>query len=241
MKNIILITLKETKTYYLSPMAYIVGAMFLGLTWLFFNTSIVPGDINPITEANVRGYLDPTTLLFIIFSPLITMRLFSEEEKLGTLELLFTSPVKDIEIVIGKYLASAIILTSTLMCTFFYVLLIYLFSSPDLGPLLSAYLGIILYGIATLGVGLFASSLTGNQIVSAVVGTVLLLLLSFIDSLGAMLEGLPSTVFNEMALNYHFDDFTKGVIDIGNIIYYISIAILFLFFTTLNLQIRRWK
>ncbi len=99
----------------------------------------------------------------------------------------------------------------------------------------------MLYGIATLGVGLFASSLSGNQIVSAVVGTVLLLLLSFIDSLGAMLEGLPSTMFNEMALNYHFEDFTKGVIDIGNIIYYLSVAILFLFFTTLNLQIRRWR
>ncbi len=138
MRNIFLITFKETKTYFLSPMAYIVGGLFLGLTWFFFNTSIVPGDLNPITEANVRGYLDPTTLLFIIFSPLITMRLFSEEEKLGTLELLFTSPVKDIEIVIGKYLASAIILISIVLCTLFYVIKIYLFSSPDIGPILSA-------------------------------------------------------------------------------------------------------
>ena len=170
-------------------MAYIVGGMFLGLTWLFFNTSIVPGESNPITESNVRGYLEPTTLLFIIFSPLITMRLFSEEEKLGTLELLLTSPVKDWEIVMGKYLASTVILISTLLCTFFYVILISMYSTPDFGPLLSAYLGIILYGIATLGVGVFASSLSSNQIVSAVVGIVILLLLSFLDSLGAMLDG----------------------------------------------------
>ena len=222
-------------------MAYIVGAMFLGLTWLFFNTSIVPGESNPITESNVRGYLEPKTLLFIIFSPLITMRLFSEEEKLGTLELLLTSPVKDWEIVIGKYLASTVILISTLLCTLFYVILIFIYSTPDFGPLLSAYLGIILYGIATLGVGLFASSLSSNQIVSAVVGIVILLLLSFLDSLGAMLEGIPSTVFNEISLNYHYADFTKGVIDIRNIVYYLSTASIFLFFTVLILEMRRWR
>ena len=222
-------------------MAYIVGGMFLGLTWLFFNTSIVPSEANPITESNVRGYLEPTTLLFIIFSPLITMRLFSEEEKLGTLELLLTSPVKDWEIVMGKYLASTVILISTLLCTFFYVILIFIYSTPDFGPLLSAYLGIILYGIATLSVGLFASSLSSNQIVAAVVGIVILLLLSFLDSLGAMLDGIPSTIFNEIALNYHYGDFTKGVIDIRNIVYYFSTASIFLFFTVLILEMRRWR
>ena len=241
MRNIILITSKEIKTYFASPMAYIVGGMFLGLTWLFFNTSIVPGESNPITESNVRGYLEPTTLLFIIFSPLITMRLFSEEEKLGTLELLLTSPVKDWEIVMGKYLASTVILISTLLCTFFYVILISIYSTPDFGPLLSAYFGIILYGIATLGVGLFASSLSSNQIVSAVVGIVILLLLSFLDSLGAMIDGIPSTIFNEIALNYHYGDFTKGVIDIRNIVYYLSTASVFLFFTIVILQMRRWR
>ena len=222
-------------------MAYIVGGMFLGLTWLFFNTSIVPSEANPITESNVRGYLEPTTLLFIIFSPLITMRLFSEEEKLGTLELLLTSPVKDWEIVMGKYLASTVILISTLLCTFFYVILIFIYSTPDFGPLLSAYLGIILYGIATLSVGLFASSLSSNQIVAAVVGIVILLLLSFLDSLGAMLDGIPSTIFNEIALNHHYGDFTKGVIDIRNIVYYLSTASIFLFFTVLILEMRRWR
>ena len=180
-------------------------------------------------------------LLFIIFSPLITMRLFSEEEKLGTLELLLTSPVKDWEIVMGKYLASAVILISTLLCTFFYVILISIYSTPDFGPLLSAYLGIILYGIATLGVGVFASSLSSNQIVSAVVGIVILLLLSFLDSLGAMIDGIPSTIFNEIALNYHYGDFTKGVIDIRNIVYYLSTASVFLFFTIVILQMRRWR
>ena len=222
-------------------MAYIVGGMFLGLTWLFFNTSIVQIESNPITESNVRGYLEPTTLLFIIFSTLITMSLFSDEEKLGTLELLLTSPVKDWEIVMGKYLASTVILISTLLCTFFYVILIFIYSTPDFGPLLSSYLGIILYGIATLSVGLFASSLSSNQIVSAVVGIVILLLLSFLDSLGAMLDGIPSTIFNEIALNYHYGDFTKGVIDIRNIVYYLSTASIFLFFTVLILEMRRWR
>ena len=222
-------------------MAYIVGGMFLGLTWLFFNTSIVPSESNPITESNVRGYLEPTTLLFIIFSPLITMRLFSEEEKLGTLELLLTSPVKDWEIAMGKYLASTVILITTLLCTFFYVILISIYSTPDFGPLLSAYLGIILYGITTLSVGLFASSLSSNLIVAAVVGIVILLLLSFLDSLGAMLDGIPATIFNEIALNYHYGDFTKGVIDIRNIVYYLSTASIFLFFTVLIFEMRRWR
>jgi ABC-2 type transport system permease protein len=119
--------------------------------------------------------------------------------------------------------------------------LIFIYSTPDFGPLLSAYLGIILYGIATLSVGLFASSLSSNQIVSAVVGIVILLLLSFLDSLGAMLDGISSTIFNEIALNHHYGDFTKGVIDIRNIVYYLSTASIFLFFTVLILEIRRWR
>ena len=185
MRNMLTIAWKETKLYFSTPTAYIVGAMFLALTGVFF----VDGVTLPFAEASIRNLVLRSSFLLLFLSPLLTMRLLAEEQKLGTLELLLTAPVRDWEVVIGKYIASFVILVATIALTSYYVVLLYAFGNPDTGPMLSAYLGLVLYGAAALAVGLMASSLSSNQIVSAVVGIALLLILSFVDQIGGVVTG----------------------------------------------------
>ena len=133
MKNLIAITLRETRSYFSTPSAYIVGAMFLVLTGVFFVFDIT----RPFAEASVRGISNWSGSFIIFLAPLITMKLLSEEQKLGTLELLLTSPVREWEVVVGKYLASLFMLLFIQSATLYYVLLLYIFGQPDTGPILS--------------------------------------------------------------------------------------------------------
>ena len=186
MRVTLAIAWKEIVAYYTSPMAYIVALMFLALTGFFFVNSID----RPFAEATISGMLDPVVFFMMWWlPPLLTMRLLAEEQKMGTIELLLTAPVYDWEVVIGKYLASLVFFITTLSLTLYYVLLLYWFGNPDSGPIWSAYLGTILYGAAALSVGLLASSLTSNQIVAAVIGVGLLLLLTFIDLAAGQVGG----------------------------------------------------
>ena len=186
MTNTLVIALKELKSYFGTPTAYIVGAMFLIFTGIYFVNDVVQA----FSEADVRGYIVPASFFFILLSPLLTMRLLAEEQKLGTLELLLTAPVRDWEVVVGKYLASLVILIVTVALTLYYVLLLYFFGDPDTGPVLTAYFGLVLYGAAALSVGILASSLTSNQIVAAVIGMGILMPLSFTDVVGNRVGGV---------------------------------------------------
>lgn len=237
MSNTLTIAWKEVRTYFGSPMAYIIGTFFLALTGYFFATSIS----GPFPEASIRGFLTPSTFILVLWAPLITMRLFAEEQRLGTLELLLTAPVRDWEVVLGKFLASLVMLVGTVALTLYYVLLLFWFGDPDTGPLLSGYLGLLLYGSATLSVGLLASSLTSNQIVAAVMGVAVLLLLTLTNQAATLVSGLPSRILEGISLTGHFDDFTRGVVDTGNIVYYIAFTAFFLFLTVRNMESRRWR
>ena len=155
MKNTTTIAWKEIKIYFVSPMAYIIMAVYSALAAYYFVTSV--SGILP--EATIRGFIFPSTLIFTLLSPILTMRLLSEEQKLGTLELLMTSPVRDYEIILGKFIASMASLLSILIPTLYLVLILTWFGSPDMGPIFSGYLALILYGMATLSVGIFSSSL----------------------------------------------------------------------------------
>ena len=237
MSNAIAIALKESKSYFATPTAYIVGAMFLILTGIFFVFDIT----RPFADASVRGFITWAAFFVIFLSPLLTMRLLAEEQKLGTLELLLTSPVKDWEVVMGKYIASLFFLLATIAFTVYYVFLLYVFGDPDTGPILSAYLGLFFYGAASLSVGLLASSLSSNQIVSAVVGTAVLLILSNVDRVANLVEGVTADVLNEVSMNTHFLDFTRGIIDTSHVVFYLSITVVFLFLTVRSLETRRWR
>ncbi len=237
MKNTLTIAWKETKAYFLTPTAYIVGAMFLVLTGIFFVLEVT----RPFAEASVRDFVAWASLFIMFLAPLLTMRLLAEEQKLGTLELLLTSPVRDWEVVLGKYIASLIALLVTVAFTLYYVLLLYIFGQPDTGPVLTAYLGLVLFGAAALAIGLMASSLSGNQIVSAVVGMGILLTLSFIERISAIVQGVAAEMLTNISMNYHFVDFSRGVLDTSHVVYYISITAVFLFIAVRTLETRRWR
>lgn len=237
MKNTAAIAWRETKAYFLTPTAYVVGSMFLVLTGIFFVFEVT----STFPEATVRGLVEWASFFMVFLSPLLTMRLLAEEQKLGTLELLLTAPVRDWEVVVGKYLAALLTMIVTVLMTLYYVLLLYWFGDPDTGPVLSAYLGLVLYGAAALSVGLLSSSLSSNQIVSAVVGTAVLLTLSFLDAIAQLVSGIAREVLNGLSMDAHLVDFNRGVVDTSNIVYYLSIAAVFLFVTVRLLETRRWS
>lgn len=228
---------KETKSYFGTPAAYIVGAMFLGLTGVFFVADVTA----PFAEAGVRGIVEWASFFIIFLAPLLTMRLLAEEQKLGTLELLLTSPVRDWEVVLGKYIASFLILAAIVAVTLYYVVLLYSFGDPDTGPVLSGYLGLLLYGAAALAIGLLGSSLSSNQIVAAVVGIAILLMLSFVNLIADIVTGIASEVFNGMSMNEHIVDFSRGVIDTSSVVFFLSLTAVFLFLTIRSLETRRWR
>ena len=228
---------KEIQTYFNSPMGYIVALVFLAITGYFFGVSI--SGLFP--EATVDDFISASAFILILLAPAMTMRLMAEEQKLGTVELLLTSPVRDWEVVLGKFLASFIFFVATLALTLYYVLLLHVFGTPDWGPVWSAYLGLILYGAAALSVGILASSMTSNQIVSLVAGFGVLLILSLLNQASTLVEGVGSTILEEMSFSGRLEDFARGVVDWSDLIYFVTVTALFLFLTVRSLETRRWR
>lgn len=228
---------KEIQVYFSNPTAYIVGMMFLALSGFFFAR-----DLNdPFPQASLENFFDGATIVLILIAPALTMRLMAEEQKLGTIELLLTSPVRDWEVIIGKYIASFVFLIATVSLTLYYTVLLYVFASPDPGPIYSGYLGLALYGGAALAIGLLCSTLTSNQIVAAVVAMGILLVMFFADLASDNIGGTASTIISEISIRSHFDDFDRGVIDTKHVVYYLSVIAFFLFMSIRALESRRWR
>lgn len=236
MRNIMVIASKEFKSYLASPMAYTVTAIFLLLTGVFFATSSAT-----YLETSIRGFLATGSIVLLLLSAVLTMRLMAEEKKIGTIELLLTAPVRDSEIILGKFLSSLSILTVMLALTFYYPLLLMLFGDPDMGPIGSGYLGLFLLGSTCLAVGLFASSLTSNQIVSAVVAGGILFVLWFVGIAANYLPEAMAEVIGFFSLSNYFPDFMRGIIDTRGIVYYLSITVLFIFLAIRSLENSRWS
>ncbi len=236
MSKITAIALKEFKSYLASPMAYVVTAIFLAATGAVFS-------ISPSTymETSINGFLSIGGILLLLFTPLLTMRLLAEERKMGTMELLLTAPVRDSEVILGKFLGSLGILTAMLALTLYYPILLFLFGDPDIGPIVTGYLGLLLLGYAALAVGLFASSLSSNQIVAAVVAGGILLALWFVGMAASFLPQTLGKVINYISISYYFPDFMRGVIDTRGVVYYLSVTALFLFLTIRSLENSRWS
>ncbi len=236
MRNITAIASKEFKSYLASPMAYIVTGIFLVLTGFFFS-------ISPATymETSISGFLQTGSMLLLLLAAVLTMRLIAEERKIGTIELLLTAPVRDSEVILGKFLGSLGILTAMLALTLYYPILLVLFGDPDMGPIATGYLGLFLLGCTSLAVGLFASSLTSNQLVAAVVAGGILFALWFIGLAAGFLPETLGEVMSYFSLANYFPDFMRGMIDTRGIIYYLSITALFLFLAIRSLENSRWS
>jgi ABC-2 type transport system permease protein len=235
-KNTATIALKELRSYLTSPMAYIVTGIFLALTGTFFALSS-----STYYETSIDGFSNLGSILLLLLAAVLTMRLIAEEKKLGTWELLLTAPVRDSEVILGKFLGSLGILVVMLVLTLYYPILLWIFGDPDWGPILTTYLGLFLLGGVSLAVGLFASSLTSNQIVAAVVAGGILFALWYLGLAADLAPGQLGEILGYVSLSYHFPDFTSGVIDTRGIIYYLSVAALFLFLAARSIETSRWS
>ena len=229
---------KEFRSYFNSPIAYIFITVFLVLSnWLFMRGFFI------YNQADMRGYFAFLPWIFLFFIPAVTMRLWAEEKKQGTLELLMTFPVKDRDVVLGKYLASLLFLTITVLLSFSIPLTISILGDPDGGPILGSYVGTILMGAAYLAIGLFLSSLTENQIIAFILGVAGCFLL-FIVGEEFILSTLPQALvplFKFLGLGTHFDSISRGVLDSRDILYYVSVVVFFLYLNVRSLESRKWK
>ena len=236
MNNIYTIFKRELKGYFNSAIAYICITVFLVLVnWLFFRVFFIEG------QANLRNFFGLIPWIFLFFVPAITMRLWAEEKKLGTFEILMTLPVKDYEVVLGKFLASYLFLLLALALTIGIPITAAYLGNPDWGPIIGGYLGLLLMGGVYLAIGLFCSSLTLNQIVAFIISIAVCFAL-FIMGENIVLFSLPDFLvpsFEYLGLANHFTSISRGVIDSRDIIYYLSVIYFFLYLNVRALESRK--
>jgi ABC-2 type transport system permease protein len=221
---------KELRAYFVSPIAYIVIAIFVLVTgWFFFSTFFL------FNQANLRGFfaLLPITFAFVI--PAVTMRLLAEELNIGSYETLLTLPVTFSDIIIGKFLASVGLVAALLLPTIAYPITVALLGPLDWGPVIGGYIGALLLGAAYCAIGLFASSLTRNQIVAFIIGVVICFSLALIDKMLFFFPRGVLTVLAYVGADYHFQNIAKGVIDTRDLLYFVTIGFIGLYATRLVL------
>jgi ABC-2 type transport system permease protein len=172
---------------------------------------------------------------------MITMRLFAEEKRSGTIELLLTSPLRDWEILLGKFIGAMALYTAMLLISFLSMLILFAYGKPDWRPLLVGYLGLLLQGGALLAIGTFISNCTKNQIVAGVAGFAVCLMLWILNWVSEFGTSIPERVLSYIAVTSHFDSFAKGVLDLKDIVYYLSVIFIGLFLTARSMEALRWR
>lgn len=238
MRNVYHVARRELNVYLTSPIAYVVAAIYLavlgGMSGFILYYS---------REATLRYTLTHgVTLLFLVLvTQVLTMRLLADEQRQGTIELLLTSPVRDWEVVTGKYLASLAVFALMMLLSAYYPIVLTRIGDPDVAVMASGYLGYLLMGSALLAIGVFASSVTQNQVVSAVLGMGITILLWLSGALTDLVDGALRDIIAYVPIFDHYFDFVRGMIDTRHIIYYLSVAVLFLFLSTRVLEARRWR
>ncbi|GJQ60549.1 MAG: hypothetical protein D8M57_19215 [Candidatus Scalindua sp. AMX11] len=236
MRNVHSIFLREIRSYFVSPIAYIVISVFLIASGFFF-----AGNLQFWQEASLKGSLDSIQFFLLLLTPVITMRLISEETKSGTMETLMTSPVTDFDVVFGKFLAALGLYMVMILPTWIFVLFLYLFGNPDFGPIISSYIGLTLMGGLFVSIGILISSLTRNQIVAAVIGLISLILLWVMGFLSSYGDSWYYLCLKYIGTFDHWESFTKGIVDTRDVIYYLSFTALMLFITVRVVESRKWR
>ncbi len=224
MNNIFVITKKELRHYVNAPMAYVIMIAYLLINGWFFGSNLFVNN-----QASLRGYFGMAPLILLFVIPAFAMRLIAEEKKQGTLELLVTMPITDIEIIVGKFFGAISFYAAVLGATLVYPIVVSTVGSLDWGPVIGGYLGLFFMGSGLIAIGLFASSITDNQIVAFIIS----FLLGFtLFLLGKMLAYAPSTLvplLSFIGFDSHFDNISKGIIDTRDLLYYFSLISLMLF------------
>jgi ABC-2 type transport system permease protein len=238
MNNIAAIFKKEFRSYFNSPIAYIFITFFLALSaWFFFRGFFLVG------QAVMRGFFSWVPWIFLLFIPAVTMKLWAEEKKIGTIEILMTLPIRDYEVVIGKFLACLALLAVTILLTLVVPFSVMYLGNPDVGTLITGYIGLLLMGAAYIAIGFFASTLTENQIVAFIIGIAVCLTLLLIGE-DIVLFKTPNwlfPIFSYLGLGAHYSSILRGVLDSRDIIYYLSVIAFFLYLSTLAVESRKWR
>lgn len=230
------LALREFASYFRVPLGWVVIALFTLLSGVLFAITLEPG-----APASLRAFFGLATWTMLFVAPAVSMRLLSEESRAGTLELLTTSPVRSVAIALGKYLGACGFLVAMLAPTLVYVGALEAVADPDYGPILTGYLGLILSGMVYLAVGLLASTLTASQ-TSAFLGALFTLLLLRIGSLqgGALPEPWSDVAF-ALSLDLRVEDFAKGVVDVGGVVFFLAASAWFVALSAVALEARRWR
>jgi len=252
--NTLTIFRKELISYFRSPIAYGVMAFFALISGYFFYVAVVyfvqmgiqssmMGQSQPmnVNESVIRPLFSNISVIGLFVIPMITMRLFAEEKRTGTIELLVTSPITDWEIILGKWLAALALYAAILAVTFLSMITLFVYGQPDWRPVAVGYLGLLLQGGCLLAIGTFISTCTRNQIVAGVAGFSVCLLLWVLDWVSSFQDSATAKVVAYMSVLQHFDSFSKGVLDSKDIVYYLSAIFIGLFLTGRALESLRWR
>jgi len=254
MRNILAIAHKELRSYFTSPIAYIVigffallyGVFFVAIVRFFMTQAMQAGIMGGAQSMNVnqqviRPLFQNVTVVALFLLPMVTMRTYAEEKRSGTIELLLTSPLTDLEIILGKFFGALGLYVAMLAVTLPHMGLLFYWGHPEWRPVVAAYLGLLLMGGAFVSLGLLISSMTSNQIVAGIVTFVVFLLLWiigwFADSAGPTIGPITSW----LSITEHFDDFSKGIIDTKHVLYYLSLITFGLFLTAKSVDTERWR
>ena len=254
MKNVWIICRKELRSYFVSPVAYLLLVMFTVIFGFFFwnvlgafvyygMESQMSGESSPmsINEQVVRPLLSNINVIGLFFIPMITMRLFAEEKRTGTIELLATSPVRDIEVIVGKWLAAVLLYGFMMLSTMPNFVFLFKYGNPDWKPVAIGYLGLLLQAGGLLAVGAFISTLTRNQIIAGATTFVICLLLWVLGWVAEYDTSTWARILLYMSVVTHFDSFAKGVLDSKDAIFDATLIFLGLFLTSRSLESLRWR
>ncbi|NSW90027.1 MAG: ABC transporter permease [Firmicutes bacterium] len=226
---------KEVKSYFYSPVAYVLIGMFILISSIIFWPNLIGmyGEFNGNLAS--MGYI----LIFIV--PILTMRILAEDRKNGTEVILLTSPVNLMGIVLGKYFAAVFVFLVMVLISFIYPIILFAFGASLTPPLVGGYVGFILLGASFISVGVFASALTENQVIAAIISFVGLLIMWIADGIGGMVGGFIAKILYWFSLLSRYEDFNRGVLNLSSIIYYLSFISVFMFITIMVIERRRWS
>jgi ABC-2 type transport system permease protein len=252
-RNIAAITGKEVRGYFGSPIAWVILGLFAVLFAYFFNvylTMFVRSGMQAqfggqaMTNVNndmIRPLLQNASVLILFLLPMVTMRTYSEEMRSGTIELLLTSPVTDLEIILGKFFGAVSLYLGLLAVTALFVGLLFFLGHPAWKPLVSGYIGLALLGSCFISIGLFISSTTKNQMVAGTATFVFALMLWIISWFADSVGPTSAAVLNYLSITQHFEDFAKGIIDTKHVVFYLSLIVFGLFLTLKSVDTARWR
>ena len=254
MRNVWIICQKELNSYFASPVAYLLLTMFALIFGFFFWNSVgyfnmmglesqMRGQAFPmsVNEYVIRPLLSNISVIGLFFIPMITMRLFAEEKRMGTIELLATSPIRDMEVIIGKWLAAVMLYAVLLLFTAVNFAFLFKYGNPDWRPMAMGYLGLLLQAGGLLAVGTFISTLTKNQIIAGAATFGVCLMLWVLEWVAGYETATWAKVLAYMSVITHYESFGKGVLDTKDAVYYVSLIFLGLFLTSRSLESLRWR